>query len=340
MADVALRPSFPSDELDRMRMERLTDLVRTHDEPSAIAVAQFNRILFGDDHPYGMRSGGSEASLRSVAVNDLRRFHATYFHPANATLIVVGDVSAESAIPALEAAFGSWEAGESPEARVAAPSQVKGRTIYLVDKPGAAQSVIRVGRIGAARDTDDYYALTVLNTVLGGSFAARLNQNLREDKGYTYGASSAFGFRPVPGPFVATSSVQTDVTGPALAEFMKELSGIQNPIPADELDRAKNYVALQYPQSFQTVSSVAGELEELLAFDLPADYFSTFQERVLAVTAADARDAALRYIDPDNLAIVVVGDRSIIEEQITALKLGKIEYLSVEDVLGPVPAME
>ncbi len=340
MADVALRPDFSGEELERLRINRLTNLVQSHDEPNAIAAALYSRTLFGADHPYGVRTAGTEASLRGFTAADLQQFHRTYFHPANAALIVVGDVTRSSIEPALTAAFGSWQAGENPKAVVTPPRQVKGRTIYLVDKPGAAQSVIRIGRIGAARDTEDYYAMTVLNTILGGSFSSRLNQNLREDKGYSYGAGSSFGFRPVPGPFLATSAVQTDVTGPALAEFMTELRNIRNPIPADELDRAKNYEALQYPQSFQTVADVAGQIEDLLANALPADHFDTYQRRILAVTAADVQRAAKKYIDPDHLAIIVVGDRSIIEPQITALKLGKIEYLSVEDVLGPVPAME
>jgi zinc protease len=340
MADVALRPDFSGEELERLRADRLTDLVQAHDEPNAIAAALYSRTLFGADHPYGVRTAGTEASLRGFTASDLQQFHRTYFHPGNAALIVVGDVTRANIESALTAAFGSWPAGENPKATVTPPGQVKGRTIYLVDKPGAAQSVIRIGRIGAARDTEDYYAMTVLNTILGGSFSSRLNQNLREDKGYSYGAGSSFGFRPVPGPFLATSAVQTDVTGPALAEFMKELRNIRKPIPVDELDRAKNYEALQYPQSFQTVADVAGQIEDLLANALPEDHFDTYQRRILAVTAADVQRAAKKYIDPDHLAIIVVGDRSIIEPQITALKLGKIEYLSVEDVLGPVPAME
>jgi predicted Zn-dependent peptidase len=340
LADVAIRPDFPAEELERLRLDRLTDLVQAHDEPNAIAATLFSQTLFGPSHAYGVRSAGDEASLRSFTVDNLRTFHSTYFHPGNATLIVVGDVTRAGFEPALSAAFGTWPAGTNPDAEVAAPRQVRGRTVYLVDKPGSAQSVIRIGRIGAARDTEDYYPLVVLNTVLGGSFSSRLNQNLREDKGYTYGAGSAFGFRPVPGPFLATAAVQTDVTGPALAEFMHELRGIRAPIPPDELERAKNYEALQFPQAFQTVGDIAGALEDLATFHLPDDHFDTYQRRILDVTAADVQRVARKYIDPDNLAIIVVGDRSIVETQIKELKLGKIVNLSVADVLGPVPTME
>jgi len=338
LADVVLRPAFPADELERLRREGLTDLVQAHDQPRAIAFTEYSRTLYGTEHPYGAPSGEAvEAALRGLGVADLQRFHHTYFHPNHATLIVVGDVTPASIRPGLEAAFGAWEAGDHPVARVPVPRQVRGRTVYLVDKPEAAQSVILIGRIGAPRDTEDYYALTVLNTILGGSFTSRLNQNLREDKGYSYGAGSSFSFRPVAGPFTASSDVQTDVTGPALSEFMKELRGIREPVPQEELDRAKNYVALQFPRAFQTVGQLANQLENLVAYGLPDDYFDHYQERILAVTQADVQRVARKYIDPDNIALVVVGDRSVVEPQIRALKLGTLRLLSVDEVLGPVP---
>ncbi|MFQ5747518.1 MAG: M16 family metallopeptidase [Gemmatimonadota bacterium] len=339
MADVVLRPTFPPPELDRMRLERLTELVQAHDNPRAIAPVLFDRLLYGNEHPYGPPAD-PEAALRSVGVEDLRAFYGEAFRPGNAMLVVVGDVTPESLRPRLEEAFGSWSGGETERRTVPSAAQVRGRKIYLVDKPGAAQSVIRIGRIGAPRLTDDYFAITVMNTILGGSFTSRLNQNLREDKGYTYGAGSFFAFRPAPGPFVASADVQTDVTGPALAEFMKELEGIRSPVPDDELDRARNYVALRYPRSFQTVRQVAGQLENLLTYGLPDTYFGDFTRHILDVTKDDVLRAARRYVDPDNLVIVVVGDRAAIEDQVRALDLGPIELLSVTDVLGPVPSLD
>ncbi|MEE9561955.1 MAG: pitrilysin family protein, partial [Thermoanaerobaculia bacterium] len=221
LADVVLRPSFDGEELERQRLDRLTALLQARDEPRSIASAQFDRALFGADHPYGRLA--DEASLRALKVEDLETFHNTYFKPGNAALIVVGDVTADAMMPKLEVAFGGWRDADLPATEVAIVDQIEGRTVYLVDKPGAAQSEIRIGRIGAARDTEDYYALVVMNTVLGGSFTSRLNSNLREDKGYTYGARSRFAFRRAPGPFLAGAAVQTEVTDKALAEFMKEL---------------------------------------------------------------------------------------------------------------------
>src|SRR6185369_11154172 len=208
-ADVALRPTFPGDELERQRKDRLTSLLQAHDESRTIANVITNRTLFGAGHPYGTPTGGDEASNRSFSVADLKSFYGTWFHPNNATLIVVGDLKEGTILPKLEAAFGKWKKADVPKTTVGGVQQIADRTVYLVDKPGAAQSEIRIGRIGVERTTPDYYALTVMNTILGGSFTSRLNHNLRETKGYTYGASSGFDFRPYPGAFTARAAVQT-----------------------------------------------------------------------------------------------------------------------------------
>ncbi len=339
MSDIALRPTFSSAELDRQRLDRITTLVQWHDEARIIAGQLFNRTLYGRLHPYGMPEFGTEDDLRSMASNDLRRFHESRYVPANSFLIVVGDVTSESVMPKLQAVFGWWTGGAPDRAEVPEVAQVGERRVYLVDKPGAAQSEIRIGRIGVPRLTDDYYPLLVMNTILGGSFASRLNMNLREDKGYSYGARSSFSFRPAAGPFVARAAVQTDVTDSALVEFMNELRRILEPVSDDELTRAKNFVALRFPGRFQTVSGVANQLSELILYDLPDDYFNQYVQRVLAVTREDVQRVAREYIDPERVAIIVVGDRSQVEEKIRALNLGPIEVMSIEQVLGPVPEM-
>jgi zinc protease len=341
VADMLLRPDFPADELERLRIARLTSLVRAHDQPAAIAAALFDRTLFGPDHPYG-RYGLAEAALRAVSVGDVRAFHERHFRPDNATIIVVGAVDAATARARLDAAFARWQpppGAPRPAAAVRDAPQVQGRTVYLVDKPGSAQSIVRMGRIGVPRTTDDYYALEVLNTILGGSFTSRLNQNLREDKGYTYGASSSFGFRPLAGPFLAGAAVQTEVTGPALVEFMNELRAIREPIPEEEVALARNFLASRFPADFQSVSQIAGQLGEIVLYDLPFDYYNDYVDRVLAVTRADVERVARQYIDPENIAIVVVGDRTLVEEQIRRLELGPIRILEVADVLGAVPVL-
>jgi predicted Zn-dependent peptidase len=241
--------------------------------------------------------------------------------------------------PLLASAFGGWEGAAAAEIELPAAEQVAAREIYLIDKPEAAQSVIRIGRIGAPRITEDYHELLVMNTILGGSFTSRLNQKLREEKGYTYGAFSGFDFRPQPGPFVAQADVQTAVTDSALVEFMNELRAILGPVPGDELQRAKNYVALGFPQNFETVSSTAGMMTELALFDLPLDSFESFIDEVMAVSAEDVGRVARQYLDPDRVAIIVVGDRSVIEPGIRALDLGTVHVETIEDVLGPAPEL-
>ena len=212
--------------------------------------------------------------------------------------------------------------------------QLTSRHIYLVDKPEAAQSQIRIGWVGVPRSTADYATLEVLNTMLGGSFTSRLNQNLREKNGYAYGASSAFDMRQSAGPFFAAAGVQTDKTADALKEFFVELNGILTPIPADELAKAKNYVALGFPGEFETTGDLARKLEELVVYNLPDDTFSKFVSNVGAVTAADLQRAAARYVQPDKMAVVVVGDRKVIEGRSARSTSARSPMVPIDDLVS------
>lgn len=335
MSDVVLRPDFPQKELDRKKKDRLTSLMQMHDQPTAIAGAAFGKILFGKDHPYGRII--SESVIKNYSVDDLKAFYKKQFAAGNAYFVAVGDIKADELKKKLEAAFGKWTKGDVKEEKVKEAAQVTNTIVYLIDKPGAAQSVITIGRIGAQRLTPEYNALVVMNTILGGSFTSRLNNNLREVHGYTYGASSRFAFRPISGSFSASSSVQTEVTDKALSEFFNELNGIREPIPADELNRGKNLVALSYPGNFQSVAEVAGQLDEMIQYNLPDSYFDNYVSNVLKVTSDEVTSAAKKYIVPSQMVVVVVGDKAKIEEGIKALNLGEIKNLSIEDVLGAVP---
>ncbi|MCI0693065.1 insulinase family protein [candidate division KSB1 bacterium] len=340
MADVALRPAFAPEELNRQRKQRLTTLAQWHDRPGTIASVMFSRTLYGEKHPYGLPAIGDEKSLRSFRIEDLKNFYSTYLRPNNATLIVVGDVTASTVLPKLETAFGKWETGKIPTATWTGVAQVQKRQVWLVDKPGAEQSEIRLGRLGVPRLTEDYYALVVMNTILGGSFTSRLNQNLRETHGYSYGAGSSFDFRPLPGPFVAGAAVQTSTTDSALVEFMKELNAILQPVSDSELTRGTNYVALSFPQDFQSVGQIANQLAELVIYDLPDDYFNNYIQRILAVTKEDVERVAKKYLDPEKVAVIVVGDRAKIEKAVRALNLGPVQVMTVEQVLGKAPVVE
>ena len=334
MADVVLRPQFNAAELERLRKERLTSLLQTRDNPGALASAAFARVVFGPRHRYGTPAMGNSASNGEMTVADLRGFYTSWYQPRHAHLIVVGDVTAASILPKLEKAFGGLKNG--PAATLPAidtAAQHGPRQIYLVDKPGAAQSQIRIGWVGVPRATADYYPLDVLNTVLGGSFTSRLNQNLREQHGYSYGAGSAFDMRLAAGPFVASAGVQSDKTVESLQEFFKELNGIRQPIPDAELTRAKNYEALGFPSTFETTADMAGNLIQLVVYGLPESFFSDYVPKIQAVTAADVQKAAAQYIQPDRFAVVVVGDLAKIEPLIRAANLGPVRVLSADEVL-------
>ena len=336
LADVALRPSFPAAELERLRKERLTRLLQARDDPAAIMEIAFPRLVFGPKHRYGSAAGGGTAEVEAMTLDDVRAFHRTYYRPEHTTLLVVGDVTTTTVLPLLERAFGGWkgEGAATAVASVPAAAQLTKRQIYLIDKPGAAQSQIRIGWVGVPRSTPDYPTLQVLNTILGGSFTSRLNTNLRETHGYSYGAFSGFEERISPGTFSARAGVQTDKTSEALKEFFNELTGILKPIPGEELDKARNYVALSFPAEFESTGDLAQKMEEQVVHNLPDEYFPSYIRSVVQVARPGVEKAALQYIQPGKFAVVIVGDRTVIEPGIRALNLGPIEVLSVEQAIG------
>ena len=338
MADVALRPAFPKDELERQRSQRLTSLLQGRDDPPTISSVAFSRILYGKGHRYGTPQMGTAETIKTFTVEDLRGFYTATFRPDNAVLLAVGDITADKAVPLFEKSFGAWKATDAGASeKLPATEPPAARTIYLIDKPGAAQSQIRIGTIGVPRSTADFFPIQVMNTILGGSFTSRLNNNLREVHGYTYGASSSFDMRAGAGPFVAQAGVQTDKTSEALKEFFNELNAILKPVPAEELGRARNYVALRYPSAFETTGDISRRLEDALVYKLPDDYFAKYVQNIQAVTAADVQRVAQKYVKPDHLAVVVVGDQKVIEPGIRALNLGPIRTMTIDEVFGPKP---
>jgi zinc protease len=342
MADVALRPTFPADELERLRQERLTAILQARDNPATITATAFPRVIYGPAHRYGTAANGTAATMKALTTADLRAFYTAAYQPANSSLLVVGDVTMEKLLPLLESSFGGWKAQGAASAAAtlpAPPAEPTTRTIYLIDKPGAPQSQVRIGWIGVPRSTPDYFPLQVMNTILGGSFASRLNMNLREKNGYTYGASSGFDMRTSAGPFVATAGVQTDKTAEALKEFFNELTGILQTVPPEELARAKNYISLRFPAGFETTLDISRRLEDAIVYHLPDDYFAKYVGNIEAVTAADVQRVAQKYVHPTRAVVVVTGDRKVIEPGIAALKLGTLKILTIDDVFGPPPVL-
>jgi zinc protease len=333
MADVVVRPDFPGNEVDRLRTERLTALVRARDEAPSIANTAFATLVYGAGHPYG-RSPTQE-STRALTRDAVAAYHAAAYRPENATLVLVGDVDPAAMQPLVERAFGAWRAsGAAPALAPVAEPPVGRTTVYLIDRPGSAQSEIRIGHPGVPRDHPDYYALTVMNTLLGGSFTSRLNTNLRETHGWTYGAGSGYSMLRGAGPFSARSGVQTMATDSSLVEFFRELGRLRDePVPAEELAKARAYVALRLPDQLETTSSVAGQLAALEIYGLDASFFDTFIERVMAVTAADVQRVARQHVRPENSVVVVVGDRARIEEAVRAAAVGPVEIRTVDEFM-------
>jgi zinc protease len=333
MSDVVARPTFPDDELKRLRDERLTSLLEAQDDPEQLVAFAFPRLVYGPLHRYGTDPVGTAAALNNITTADLKAFHAAQYRPSNSALFVAGDVTASGITPFLEKAFGSWKGVAAPaKASVPDAPQLTERRVYLIDKPGAAQSQIRIGWVGVPRSTSDYFAIRVLNTILGGAFTSRLNNNLREVHGYAYGAGSNFDMRLGAGPFYASAGVQTDKTADALKEFFVELTRIHEPIGADELQKAKNYLSLLMPRNFETTRSAANALAQTFVYNLPADYFQTYADHVRAVSADDARRAAEKYIQPDKFAVVIVGDRKVIEAGVKALNLGPMTIVEPAEI--------
>jgi len=327
LVDVVLRPTFPDSEVARQRELRGAQLVQQRDEPVAVANVAFPAIVYGAAHPYGHALNGTEAATTALTRDRVADFYRAYYRPNAARVLVVGDISPAQARRLVTARFGGWQRGDIPGLTGGAAPARAARAIYLIDKPGAAQSVIRIGHVGPARSTPDWYALEVLNTILGGAFTSRLNQNLRETHAYTYGAFSQFAARRLAGAFVALASVVTAKTDSSLVEFLKELRRIRDErVPDAELAKAKAYVTLGLPGEFETTGGAAARFRELLSYGLPLDYYDRYIERIGAVTAADVQRVARQYIDPDHFDIVVVGDKTQIEAGIRALNEGPIVY--------------
>jgi predicted Zn-dependent peptidase len=332
MADVTLRPSFPEKELDRLRQERLTTLLQIKDNAPVLADLAFNSILFGEKHAYGRPTLGNDKTVKDITRADVLNFYSTYYKPNNSALVIVGDVKPDEIQKQVEKYFSGWQrAAVTPAQLGTAAAAAPASTIFLIDKPGAAQSSFRLGTVGVSRATQDFFPIQVMNTILGAAFTSRLNQNLRETKGYTYGARSGFDMRQSAGTFIAQAEIVTAKSDSALIEFQKELRGIREPVPPAELEKAKKYLQLQLPALFEVPADIAARLVPIALYNLPLDYFATYSQKIAAVTTADVQRVARQYVRPDQMNIVIVGDLKLIEQSIRNLKMGKVE---LRDLLG------
>ena len=337
VSDVVLHPAFDGKDIERVRSERATLLLQTSDDPFALSRRVSQRLLYGD-HDYGYLPLGTEASIKNTTRDELEEFWKKDYVPANTALVLAGDLTEAEARSLAENYFGAWKntGKRSPVPQVTAnPS----RSIYLVDRPGSAQTTLRAVTLGAPRSTPEYAALEVANNALGGLFASRINMNLRERNGYTYGASSYFNYRRGSGPFYVVTSVRTDSTVDALREMMKEIEGMQTvPLTPGEMSLSKDAAARSLAGNFETMPRTVDTTSELFTFELPLDFYDELPAQVEAVTTQDVERVARQYFVHSKMFVVVVGDRQKIESGLQGLDMGKVQLISFDGTPAAAPA--
>lgn len=328
-ADANRRPMLPEAALERVRGERLMELLQQRDEPGAIAGKRFSNLIYGSG-AYGNTVIGNPESIARITVDDVRRYYATHYVPNQGSIVIAGDIDAEVALDTASRYFADWPAAELPPRPKIAPKTFESSRIYLIDRPTAVQSEIRIGHIGIARSTEDYFAISVMNALLGGVFNSRINLNLREKHGYTYGARSMFALRRQAGPFVVSAPVRNEVTRESVTEVFSELRRMRTgDVETAELEDTKNYLMGSFPSTVQSSSDISGRLVDMELYDLPTDYFDRYRENIGAVSKSDVEHVAQKYIDPDRAIIVIVGNASQIREPLGTLGM-PIHELDIE----------
>ncbi|MBM4221916.1 MAG: insulinase family protein, partial [Gammaproteobacteria bacterium] len=336
-ADVILNPVFPDTELERVRKTWLAALSQEKTQPTSMALRVLPKLLFGKGHAYAqpLTGTGTEATLKALGREDLVRFHQAWFRPDHATLIAVGPVSVATLKPRLEQLFRNWQPGEIPAKRIDEVRPQPRKTLYLVDKPGAEQSVIFAGQLIPPRATADDIAIEAMNDVLGGQFTARLNMNLREDKHWSYGAYSMAQDARGQRALLAYAAVQSDKTAESLGEIRREITGLatNRPASAGEVALVKRSNTLSLPGQWETGTAVLGSISKLVEFGLPDDYWAGYADAVRKLTPEQVNQAARDHLQPENLVFVVVGDRKAIEPGLKALGFDFIQLLDADGEL-------
>lgn len=318
-SDVAARATMPEDGLERVRVERLNELLQQRDEPGSIAGKRFAALLYGSG-TYGNSVSGNVDSVARITLDDVRRFYGQHFLPNNSSVVVSGDIDPERALDLVQNALGGWKRGPAPPPTKVSPRRIESSRVYVIDRPQAVQSEIRVGHLGVARSCQDYFSISVMNSLFGGVFNSRINLNLREKHGYTYGARSQFAFRRNAGPYVLAAPVRNEVTLESVTEILGEMRRIRTGDVEDrELDDVKSYLIGVFPASVQTASDIAGRLLDIELYGLPEDYFDHYRENIAAVTKEDVERVAKTYLDPDHVIIVIVGNATQIREPLGTL---------------------
>jgi zinc protease len=330
LGEVLITPGFRARDVERLKEERLADLLQQGVEPRGLAAEQFREFLYVDGSRYRVSAGGSPASVRGLTPEIVRAFHARELSPERMTIVLAGDVTLERGVQLVERALGAWQ-GSGAEAAAAVVDDRTvggGRRVRVVHKADAPQSELRVGHRGLPRVHPDFFDVVVMNALLGGLFSSRINLNLREKHAYTYGANSMFDWRRGAGPFVVSTAVKTEVTDAAVREILMEIDRMRNEtVSADELSLATAYLDGVFPIRYETTTAVAQAIASATVYGLPDDYYTTYRAKVRGVTAESVRRAAEQHLHPDELLVLAVGDREAIRAPLEALAIGPLDVV-------------
>jgi len=325
LGEVISTPVFPEREVERLKAERLAEILQLETEPRGLADEKFSEFLYMPDSRYSKPDEGSAESVSGLSRRDVEESYRSRYRAGSTTVIVAGDISTDEARQLVTRAFERWPAGKPSDQPLIATARTKRKSLHIVNKAEAPQSELRVGHVGLPRKHPNFFPTLVMNAVLGGLFGSRINLNLREAHGYTYGASSAYDWRRGPGPFVVSTAVQSEVTTPALREILLEIDRIRSDkISDEELSLARDYLDGVFPIRYETTAAIASALETLVVYDLPADYYDSYRRNIRGVSADAVLQAARSHLHPDELQTVVVGDAGVIRDSVADLKLGDV----------------
>lgn len=330
LGEAIRRPVFPEREIERLKAERLAEILQLETEPRGLADEKFAEFLYAAESRYAKPDGGSAESVAGLSRADVGTFFRNQYSTGSTTVIIAGATTTAAARAFVAKAFGSWPTGAGPSRVLLASPRSAVRKVNIVNKPDAPQSELRVGHVGLPRKHPDFFSTLVMNAVLGGLFGSRINLNLREVHGYTYGASSYYDWRRGPGPFVVSTAVQSDVTAPALREILAEIDRIRlDKITEEELSLARDYLDGVFPIRYETTTAIASALANLVIYGLAADYYDTYRKCVREITVDDVLHAARQHLHPDRLQTVIVGDAAGIKDSVAQLKLGDLELHAI-----------
>jgi len=336
LAQVLREPAFPEREVERLKAERLADLLKLRAEPRGLADVMFSKVLYDPSSRFTMPEAGSETSVPQITQDDVRRFYRWRYQPRSVTLVIVGDITTDEAVRLASQSFGDWQGSTAETCSVNDQPARRTRALHIVAKPDAKQSELRIGNVGIPRSHRDYHATVVMNAVLGGLFSSRINLNLRERHGYTYGAFSHFDWRRHAGPFVVSTAVQSEVTAPAAREAVGELERIrQDKVTEDELSLATSYLDGVFPIRYETTHAIAGALAALIEYRLPDDFYDRYRDQVRSVTTEDVLRVAQAHVHPNDLQLLVVGDPEMVRRPCEAMGFGAATLYDTEgNLLG------